>query len=127
MLVVKKVAKKYHLEPEGKDSFKFLKAGAADSVIFAQGEIMRMSRISSLQEGLEIIKKSFSDYDVVLLEGVREDDIPSVEVYDPSLGKGRKYPVSDILITDSDEESGSRVFKRDDIEGIARYMEENHG
>lgn len=125
IIAIKNIPFKYHLEPESKDSFMFLEAGSDDVMLVAENEILNMRKIRSRDEVFEILITKYSDYDFVLLEGLRKRDIPAIEVFYSAREKGTKFPVERLTAVVSDQRVTEEIpcFDTNDIDGIIKFME----
>ncbi len=88
------------LDRPGKDSYRHAEAGA-EEVILATG---RGFALFSKQEGvpLKALLARLKPVDLVLVEGFKDDNIPKLEVYRPSLGKPPLWPRMQLLAVASD-------------------------
>ncbi len=123
---VKRVPHGYSLQPEGKDSFRFLRAGADSVYLASQREIMSIRPKQAHEDAWHLIKSDLKDYDFVLLEGLILDQVPVAEVFDSRRHKLLKFPLKKLSLIISDEQLQKKIpwFHVDDIKGIAEYLEE---
>jgi molybdopterin-guanine dinucleotide biosynthesis protein B len=128
-----KRAREYTLQPEAKDSAQFLEAGADQVWVLAGREMLNMKRVEDEAAALAILKRSFADSDIVLLEGALLEDVPLIEVFDGARGKSLKFPLEQLAAVVSDQKVGGQIpcFRAAEIERIALFMEaysgkENH-
>lgn len=129
VIVVKSAPHKYYVEPETTDTFKFLEAGADEVCLAAAKEMMTMRSITGKQEVFEILETQYANCDILLLEGLRKDDIPLIEVFDSTQNKDLKSPIEALIAVVSDKQVTSTIpnFNRNDIAEIARFMEDYNG
>ncbi len=147
VLAVKNIPHKYHLEPEAKDSFKFLNAGCSEVFLVARDEIVNMQRNDTQEKIFEILEGKANGNDIVLLEGLLRDDIPVIEVFDARQHEAPKIALEKLsaLVTVSDLNQGKDkgkiknqpdtgepgepvpVFDANDINGIVQFMEGYYG
>lgn len=127
VLALKNVPHEYTLQPEGKDSFQFLAAGADRSVLTSQGEIMVMKRKQEKENLLETIQSILPDADWVLMEGLVLENVPVIQVLDSRTEKGFKFPLEKSYAIVSDREVPADIprFDRADISGLAQHMEDH--
>ncbi|AOR24768.1 molybdopterin-guanine dinucleotide biosynthesis protein B [Clostridium taeniosporum] len=78
--VLKHDAHKFEIDKEGKDSYKFSKAGA-DNVIISSNEKLAMIQIQKEEKNIEDIIKFFENIDIVIVEGFKSNKYPKIEVY----------------------------------------------
>jgi molybdopterin-guanine dinucleotide biosynthesis protein B len=123
---VKRVPHEYSLQPEGKDSFRFLRAGADSVYLASQREIMSIRPKQAHEDAWHLIKSDLKDHDFVLLEGLILDQVPVAEVFDSRRHKLLKFPLKKLSLIISDEQLQEKIpwFHVDDIKGIAEYLEE---
>jgi molybdopterin-guanine dinucleotide biosynthesis protein B len=124
--VLKNVPHAYSLQPEGKDSYKFLDAGADQVYLSGQGEIIRMQRREKGDEVLDMIIPELQHVDVLILEGLIRKGIPAIEVYDSTGERKPKFPPEILSAVISREKMALSIpcFHPDDFEDIAKFMEE---
>lgn len=119
------------LQPESKDSARFLKAGA-DRVFLSTPELLlQMSPIAGEEDLFGEVKNALGQQDWLLLEGFYHDSVPLIEVFDSRRHRQLKFPASRLAAVISDRPlpasaSALPAFNRDDIEGVAAFMEGYH-
>ena len=110
------------LDTPGKDSARHAAAGAAEVVLTtAAGFALFSGRAAALPELLSRL----APVDLVLVEGFKEDALPKLEVYRPSLGKPPLWPRMEVLAVASDEPLGDcprPVFRLDAVADIAVFI-----
>lgn len=130
VVAVKRAPDKYYLEPESKDTFKFMEAGADEVCLVAEKQMLTMHRIDDAAEALDTLETQYPDCDFLLLEGLRRDDIPLIEIYDATKNDSPKFPLSGLSAIISNEPvTGSANIPRfgpDDIDQIINFMEAYH-
>ncbi len=129
VFVVKNVPHKYHLEPEAKDSFCFLKAGSDEVFLVAQKEIVSMQKNDREGKIFEILQTKTGSSDLVLLEGLYRSDIPVIEVFDSQKNKAPRFSLKKLsaLVTDKENMGTVPCFRFDDLDGVVRFMEDYDG
>jgi molybdopterin-guanine dinucleotide biosynthesis protein B len=129
VVVVKGAPHKYYVEPEATDTFKFLEAGADEVCMAAAKEMMTMRSITSKQEVFDFLETRYADCDILLMEGLRRDDIPLIEVFDSTQNQTLKSPIEALIAVVSDKPVTRAIpnFNRDDIAEITRFMEDYNG
>lgn len=129
MAAVKHTPHKFYLEPESKDSFKFLDSGADDVYLTANNQMMSIDKINSTDDAFNLIQSRSQHRDIMILEGLRHHDIPLIEVYDSTREENPKFPVDSLcaIISDKPIQVGIPNFNRDDIEAISNFLEEYNG
>jgi molybdopterin-guanine dinucleotide biosynthesis protein B len=127
VVAVKSAPDKYYLEPESKDTFKYLEAGAQTVYLAARNELLTMRHISTKEDVFAILQREVSadSCDLLLLEGLRRHDIPMIEVFDSSKSDGPKFPFKDLAAIVSDKPVTGEIpnFDIDNIKDISTFME----
>ncbi len=119
----------YSLQPQGKDSGLFLEAGALRVCVVAPGEFLVMERLEEGDDLVQRVVRQFVDMDMVLMEGLALQGIPAIEVFSAGKEPAPKMEPSHLaaLITDEPLQPGIACFGRNEIEKIARFLEEYDG
>jgi molybdopterin-guanine dinucleotide biosynthesis protein B len=119
----------YALQPEGKDTARFLQAGAQEVYLMTERELLRMTPLDSPDALLADLEARLGPEDVVLLEGLARPGIPAIEVQDPRGGKALKSRPENLAAVVSATKSGHDrpCFHPDDVAAISRFMEGYHG
>jgi len=110
--------------PEGKDTTRFLKAGADLAVLFGQGGL-ELSR-PLLDPDPQGLLPYLWGYDLVLVEGLKGSNYPKVEVYNGS-PEGLLYQkVKGVLalVSDQVEVQGIPTFKTHEVDALVDYLME---
>jgi molybdopterin-guanine dinucleotide biosynthesis protein B len=117
------------LEPEGKDTARFVEAGAESAFLVADGELVRMQRVASAGEALEMIAAEAGGADWVLLEGAVREGAPVIEVLGPDPGGGSKFPAERLaaVVGSRDPGLGVPFFASEDVDGLVAFMEGFYG
>ncbi len=129
VVAVKNAHGGYAVQPEGKDTARFLQAGAREVYLLAGGELLRMTRISSPDDLLADLEARLGPDDIVLLEGLLRPGIPVIEVEDSQQEKPLKTRPQDLaaLVSTAASPNARARFHPDDITAISAFMEEHHG
>ncbi len=121
---VKKVPNKYHLEPEGKDSSKFLEHGAGIVYLVADRQLLKIRSINSHEDLFELEEEELKEFDFVLIEGRLSSESHIFEVVNPNISEATKTEKSQLSAIISDNPvNGVKCFTRDSIGDIADFME----
>jgi len=122
---IKHVPGKFYLEPESKDSFKYLDSGAEEAFILSSKELINTMLINENFNIFDKYKKKFDQYDMVFAEGLSYDNYPVLEVFDSTKNNNLKGNPKKItaIIGDKNIFKEFNFFKRDDIVGIADFIE----
>lgn len=130
VVAVKNAPHKYHLEPEGKDTFKFLDAGAGKVYLAARNECLTMRRVTGQQDVFTILAQEVREdnCDLLLLEGLIREDIPKIEVFDSRKHDAPKFPLEQLAAIVSERPFTGEIpnFDIDNIDDISSFMEEYH-
>lgn len=125
VIAVKHAPHKYYLEPESTDTFAFLDSGSEEVCLVAGKELLTMRRITEKTDVFGLLESRYADCDVLLLEGLRRDDIPMIEVFDSSKHETPKFPVSVLRAIVSDKPVTDVIpnFRPGEIDAIVNFME----
>ena len=78
---IKHDAHKFEIDREGKDSWRFTKAGA-DNTLICSAEKLALVKINHDEPPVEeLISRYFADVDIVLTEGFKQSSLPKIEVF----------------------------------------------
>jgi molybdopterin-guanine dinucleotide biosynthesis protein B len=105
--ILKYDVKKFEIDKEGKDSYRFSQAGA-DNVIIASSKKLAMIQSLKEEKTIEEIVNLFGDLDIVLIEGFKNNIYPKIEVHRKDVDKNilynnPNYDISNIIALASDE------------------------
>lgn len=122
---VKHAHQPVEIDAEGKDTWRFARAGSAASVISSPSKLTvfkNASKEPTVEEALEALGEGF---DIVILEGFKRSKLPKIEVHRSDLGKDLACPPEDLaaVITDGEMPLDLPRFKSDDIRGIVDFIE----
>lgn len=120
--VIKHDAHDFEIDREGKDSWRFSKAGA-DTVILSSAQQTAM--IEKCGHTLQELLSRVSDADLVLVEGYRDADIPRIGICRADAGSGFTDDISRFaaIVTDIPLESVPvPCFGLDEIGAIADFI-----
>lgn len=88
--VLKHDAHNIEIDKEGKDSYRFTKAGA-DNVIVSGAEKVVMIKQVQEEKSIEDLLPLFEGIDIIILEGFKQNKYKKIEVYRDGIGKGLLY------------------------------------
>jgi len=113
------------MDAEGKDTWRFSRAGSDASVVSSPSKLTvfrNASREPSIEEALVSLGDS---YDIVIFEGFKRGRLPKIEVHRSELGKDMICAPEELIAVITDEELaiGLPGFKFNDISGIADFIE----
>jgi len=126
---LKNVSRHYSLQPEGKDSWTFLQAGADMVFLTSKDEILSIKKRNPTLDLHTELNPELKNHDLVLLEGLTGENIPVIEVFNSKLNKNLKFQEKKLSAVISDQKINSEVpwFDINDIKNIAKFMEEFNG
>jgi molybdopterin-guanine dinucleotide biosynthesis protein B len=129
VVAVKSTHADYSVQPEGKDTARFLRAGAREAYLLAGGELLRMTRSDSPDDLLADLDARLRPDDVVLLEGLTRPGVPVIEVAAPQRENGLKTDPAALAAVVSSGSGAPALpcFHPDDIAAIRAFMEEYTG
>lgn len=128
VIAVKRTHGAYDLQPEGKDTARFLQAGAEEAYLLTDEEMLRMTPQASPDALLAELEARLAPDDIVLLEGLTRPGIPVIEVEDPLKSRPLKASIEELAaIVGSPGGAGPRPrFHPDDVGRIGAFMEAYH-
>ncbi len=128
VIAVKSTHAGYGVQPDGKDTARFLQAGAEEAYLLAGTELLRMTRLTDPDELLAELGSRLGQNDIVLMEGLTRPGIPVIEVESPQDGQAPKTGPEEraALVGISAGAAGRPRFHPDRIADIAAFMEEHH-
>lgn len=121
--VVKHDAHEFEIDREGKDSWRFAKAGA-DMVLLSSAAKTAVieQRERSFAQNLSMIH----DVDLILVEGYKQEKIPRIGISRMATGKGLPHPAEQYIAVVTDDETLLNgeipAFSPDDIPGISEFI-----
>lgn len=129
VVAVKSTHAAYDLQPEGKDTARFLRAGAGEAYLLAGSELLRMTPLASAETWLAEMRGRLAEGDVVLLEGLTGPGIPVIEVSDGRKSGEPKAHGGELaaVVGPANNGRGRPCFHPDDIAGLGAFMEAYHG
>jgi molybdopterin-guanine dinucleotide biosynthesis protein B len=118
----------YAVQPEGKDTARFLQAGAREAYLLAGNELLRMTPLAAPAELLAELRQRLGAGDIVLLEGLTAPDIPVIEVQDARAEKPLKTAPENLaaLVTTKKTARPCPCFHPDEVAAIRAFIEEYH-
>ena len=125
--VIKHDAHTFEIDREGKDSWRFAKAGADVTVISSADKTALIE-----QRKLEFsdVVSRIRDVDLILAEGYNQQGLPTIGISRKATGKGLRLPVISCIavITDDESAAGAQpaipVFGLTEISAIAGFIME---
>ena len=123
---IKHAHHKVELDTEGKDSWRYKRAGAAMSMLVTTSALQLVADAAERREPSQLAGRFLGEADVVLAEGFSHAEGPKIEVLRRASGKPPRCAVGDGLIaivTDCDEVYPELPhFALDDAAGVADFL-----
>lgn len=130
--VLKHDAHKLDIDKKGKDSYRFTQAGA-DNVIISSSEKLAMIQTVRQELDIEDIMRYFTNLDIVLIEGFKNNNYPKIEVHRKSvdnklLCEDSNFNISTFIAVASDEKLNIdiQLLNLNDINSIANFIEDKY-
>ncbi len=119
--VIKHDGHRFEIDREGKDSYRFAKAGAEVTVISSDE---KTAFIEQRALSLEDIINSIHDVDIILVEGYKHSNIAQIGLSRKAAGKGLAGEPGRYIAVVTDEDMRCEVpkFSFEDIEGITEFI-----
>ena len=123
--VIKHDAHEFDIDHEGKDSWRFTRAGADVTVVASESKAAIME---NRHVPIESLIDRISDVDIILTEGYKSGKWPRIAIRRSATGKPLPIPAEDCfaIVTDVPAEAGAAVgapcFGLDDICGLADQL-----
>lgn len=119
--VIKHDGHEFEIDHEGKDSWRFTKAGADITVINSSGQT---ACIEQRELSFDSLLEMIHDVDVILVEGYKDKKIPRIGLARKAVGKGFTADISQFIAIVSDMEVQTVLphFGFENIEEIAEFI-----
>lgn len=128
--VLKHDAHKFEIDKEGKDSYRFVKAGADRMVISSKEKIAMIEKLKE-EKDLEEILELFVGMDLVIIEGYKNNGYPKIEVHRKEvdqklLCENESLDRTKFLAVATDEKLNLDIEQLDinDVNKIAEFIED---
>lgn len=122
--VIKHDAHDFEIDHEGKDSWRFAKAGADMTIISSPKKTAVIEqRERTLWQNIAMIH----DVDLILVEGYKNEDLPQIGICRKETGKGLPADESRYIALVTDMEHGNAAVPRfalEDIQGLKTFIME---
>lgn len=124
--VIKHDAHRFEIDKEGKDSWRFAKAGADMTLISsAEKTAIIEQRPRTFEQNLSMIH----DVDLILVEGYKQENVPKIGICRKATGKGLPHPIEHYIAVVTDDEAIASeavpMFSLEDIHGIIDFIKVN--
>ena len=116
--------RKFDIDHEGKDTYKYSNSGADSVAISSQNEFVVMKKTANPLSLHEIIEAYLNDVNVVLVEGYREDDYPRIRLIDPQDTETVKTDSQNELLLIK-ENLENRCFSIEDVNKALDFIEKS--
>ena len=116
--------RKFDIDHEGKDTYKYSNSGADSVAISSQNEFVVMKKTANPLSLHEIIEAYLNDVNVVLVEGYREDDYPRIRLIDPQDTKTVETDSQNELLLIK-ENLKNRCFSIEDVNKALDFIEKS--
>ncbi len=123
--VVKHCPHGFALDVEGKDSWRFMQAGASGVFLTSPGRVGLIEEIEPVPGLKSIAEHYFSSFDIVLGEGFSEEkEVAKIVILRKGDSEQVQSPQDDILalVSDFEIKADKPVFNPDDVSGIADFI-----
>ena len=119
--VIKHDAHEFEIDHEGKDSWRFTRAGAEVTAVVSGSKAVI---IENRQVSLETLLGRITDVDLIFTEGYKHGEWPKIAVR--RLDSGKPLPVSPdkcfAVVSDVPEDTDTPCFGLEDIRGLADFI-----
>lgn len=124
LAVIKHDGHEFEIDHQGKDSWRFTKAGADITVI---NSAKKTAGILNGPLSLDGILREVGNVDLILVEGYKNEALPRIGIARKETGKGFTDEIGRFaaLVTDLDVTAEIPCFGLDDIAGISQFIMEN--
>jgi len=122
--VIKHDAHEFEIDREGKDSWRFTRAGADVTVVISGSKAAIME---NRPVELDTLLGKITDVDVVLTEGYKHGNLPKIGLMRGVTGKPLPVPADDCfaVVTDVPLQTDTPCFGLDDVCGLADLILDN--
>ena len=119
--VIKHDAHEFDIDREGKDSWRFAKAGADVTAVISDS---KAAIIENRRVTLETLLSKITDVDIIITEGYKSGGWPRIAIHREASGKPLPIPEEDCLaiVTDVPRYKKKPCFRLDDITELADFI-----
>ena len=78
----------FKIDQEGKDSFRFSKAGANQVIISSKKHWAIINNLNNKEKELEYLLKEVTDTNIIIVEGWKYSNLKKIEIYREKINKG---------------------------------------
>ena len=121
--VIKHDAHDFDIDHEGKDSWRFSRAGADVTVVASS---TKAAVIENRPVALEALLNRITDVDIIITEGYKSGSMPKIAVQRNAAGMSLPVPPNECIaiMTDCQVHEGVPCFSLDDVSGLADFLME---
>ena len=127
--VIKHAARGFEIDREGKDSWRYKKAGTYKIVLISPKELALMEVFEREYNVEELMDLYIKDADVVLLEGHKDNPYPRIEMLrkgvEPLPQDGKEHHLI-AFVGDKSQDAGIPHFHVDEIQKLGDFLEERY-
>ncbi len=123
---VKHTAHGMNLDQAGTDSWHHIQAGSDATAIVSREQVVLVRPVKSDITLDEVTRLFGEDYDIILVEGFKQENAPKIVVHRREAGpfpSSIKAPIA--IATDEPVDSSVRQFSLDDAKGLAELLEKD--
>ena len=126
LAVIKHDAHEFDIDHEGKDSWRFSKAGADVTIV---ASATKHALVEQRPVPLETLISKITDVDLIITEGYKSGPWPKIAVQRAQSGKPLPIPADDCcaIISDVKQQADIPCFGLDDIFAIANFIIKDAG
>lgn len=120
--VIKHDAHDFDIDHEGKDSWRFSKAGADITLISSKN---KTAIIEQRERTFEQNINSIKDVDLILVEGYKQENIPKIGIIRKQTNKGLPFETNKYIAIVTDDNSiknHDKCFDLNDIESLTNFI-----
>lgn len=122
--VIKHDAHRFEIDHEGKDSWRFAKAGADITLI---SSVDKTAIVEQRERTFEQNLSMIHDVDLILVEGYKQEEIPRIGISRKATGKGLPVPPERFVAVVTDDEAITEsisvpCFALDDVDGLTEFI-----
>ena len=119
--VIKHDAHEFDIDHEGKDSWRFSRAGA-DVTVVVSGT--KAAMVENRPVPVEILLERITDVDIILTEGYKTGPWPKIAVRRGAAENKSRVPVEACIavVTDLPDDTGVPCFSLDDVAGLCDFI-----
>lgn len=128
--VLKHDAHKFEIDKEGKDSYRFTKAGADKMIISSKEKLALIEKVKE-EKTIEEVLTMFGTMDLIIMEGFKNSKYPKIEVHRRDIDsrllcKDENFDTNTFLAIATDEELNLNIpeFNINDTSKIADFIED---